>query len=414
MSDINIQQIAHDLDDLNIIRSKDVELAEDLTFEDLKLSQETYGGLLRCGFRRPSPIQVETIPLGRCGFDLIVQSKAGTGKTCIFAIVALEALHLNRVGYTQTLIVAPTREVALQIHEVITGVGSAYSNLNCAICIGGTEVKLDRARFKTACCQIVIGTPGRLKQLLELNILKPHQIELLVLDEADKLMEDQFKNQVDDIYKRLPRDKQMIVTSATYPDELSSFLRDYMHAPKNIRIGNELSLEAVKEYYVESKAGQSARDNLDAKYQALKCVFHREDFSKCFVFTNYQSRAPLICDNLNKDKAFVEKFGPTKYLCAELTQTDRNRVFLEFKNSPQRILVSTDVSARGIDIQDVELVINFDLPNDNSTYYHRIGRAGRFGQPGRAISIVSCNSIDRSVFKKSIQSERINKMILDW
>lgn len=410
MSGMDAQRIAHDLDNLKIIRSKDVELAEDLSFKDFELSQETLDGLCHCGFRRPSPIQVETIPLGRCGFDLIIQSKAGTGKTCIFAVIALEALHLNEMKFTQTIVVAPTREVALQIHEVITSIGSVYENLNCAICIGGTEVKSDRAQFKKGPCQIVIGTPGRLKQLLELNILKSHQVELFVLDEADKLMEDQFKNQVDDIYKRLPRDKQMIVTSATYPDELSSFLRNYMHTPKNIRIGNELSLEAVSEFYVESEAGQSNRNNLDSKYEILKSLLCHEEFSKCFIFTNYQSRAPLICDNLNKDEAFLGKFGPTKYICAELTQIERNKVFKTFKNSIQKILVSTDVSARGIDIQDIELVINFDLPSDNATYYHRIGRAGRFGQPGRAISIVSCDIVDRSIFKKSIQSDRITKL----
>lgn len=415
MCDKDIQRIAHDLEDVSIIRSKDVELSEDLTFDDFKLSQETNDGLRRCGFKRPSPIQVETIPLGRCAFDLIVQSKAGTGKTCIFAIVALEALHLNQSRYTQTLIVAPTREVALQIHEVITCIGSAYKKLRCVVCIGGTEVKLDRAQLKIThdgSCQIVIGTPGRLKQLMELNILKTHQIELLVLDEADKLMDDEFKNQVDDIYKRLPRDKQMIVTSATYPDELARFLHNYMSAPKNVRIGKELSLEAIQEFYIQSEAGQSGIKNLDAKYQTLKSLLCREKFSKCFVFTNYQSRAPLICDNLNKDETFMEKFGPTKYICAELGQCERNKVFNEFKNSLQKILVSTDVSARGIDIQDIDLVVNFDLPTDNATYYHRIGRAGRFGQPGRAISIVSCDSVDRNRFKKTILSDRINKLNL--
>lgn len=417
MDTANTYLIAHDLSDSSKIRSRDVLLAEDVTFEDLMLARNTYLGLKKCGFERPSPIQLETIPLGRCGFDLVVQSKAGTGKTCIFTIVALDALQFNPNNCTQTLILTPTREIATQIHEVISLIGSEYKNLNCALCIGGIEVKQDRAKLGCSnayggLCQIVVGTPGRVRQLIELNILKIGQIELFVLDEADKLMDEQFKIQIDEIYKRLPSDKQMIVTSATYFDELSLFLQQYMKSAKSIRVGKELSLEGVEEFYVQSKAGHSSKTNLENKFRALRMLLDQLEFTKCFVFTNFQSRAPLICDSLNKDKLFCDKYGPTKYICAELTQDERNRVFKEFKNSEQKLLVSTDISARGIDIQGIELVINFDLPMDKATYFHRIGRAGRFGQSGKAVSIVSGESVDQSVFKKSVKSERINKLSL--
>lgn len=405
----NCYRLAHDLSDPSKLRSKDVELSEKVTFEDFLLTPQTTQGLKRCGFERPSPIQLETIPLGRCGFDLVVQSKAGTGKTCIFALVALEALHFNLKNCTQTLIVAPTREIATQIHGVVTPLGSPYEHLNCALCIGGVEVKKDREKLADH-CQIVIGTPGRIKQLIELNILKTQQIELFVLDEADKLMDEQFKIQIDEIYKRLPVDKQMIVTSATYPNELSQFLQQYMRIPKSIRVGKELCLEAVQEFYVESKAGHSVKKNLDNKFGTLKALLDQESFTKCFIFTNYQARAPIICDNLNKDDEFVKKYGQTNYICAELPQSERNQVFNNFKNSKKKLLVSTDISARGIDIHDIELVINFDLPTDNATYYHRIGRTGRFGQPGRAISIVSNETMDQKIFQESILTDRINKL----
>lgn len=411
-------QVAHNLKDSSKSRSKDVALEEDVLFKDLLLHPKTQLGLESCGFDSPSPIQLQTIPLGRCGFDLVVQSKAGTGKTCIFTLVALEALQFNPTGSTQTLIIAPTREIACQIHDVVSKIGSAYKNLHCALCIGGVDLKQDRARLSggkpgAATCQIVIGTPGRLKQLIELNILKTTHIELFVLDEADKLMEDQFKDQIDEIYKRLPLDKQMIVTSATYPNELSTFLRNYMRKAKNIRVGKELSLEAVREFYLETKAGNSSKKSLENKYETLKQLLSGLDFTKCFIFTNYQARAPLICDNLNNDPQFVSKFGRTNYLCAELSQLERNQVFANFKTSDQKLLISTDVSARGIDIQEIELVINFDLPHDNSTYYHRIGRAGRFGQAGCAISLVSGDRLDRMVFEKSVKSDRMNKMTLE-
>lgn len=405
--------------DYKLTRSKDVTLEEDITFKELLLTKETNVGLEKCGFDRPSPIQLETIPLGCCGFDLIVQSKAGTGKTCVFALVALEALQFNPQGNTQTLIITPTREIAIQIHEVINLLGSGFKKLQCSLCIGGTEVKQDRLNLSCSengsnrrrSSQIVVGTPGRIKQLIELGILKTQFIELFVLDEADKLMDEQFKSQIDEIYKRLPIDKQMIVTSATYPNELSSFLQQYMREAKNIRVGKELSLEAVDEFYASSKAGYSSKMTLEYKYEILKLLLQKIDFDKCFIFTNFQARAPIICDNLNKDDSFVSKYGFTSYISAELSQDIRNKVFIEFKTDPkQRILISTDVSARGIDIQGIELVINFDLPQDNATYYHRIGRAGRFGRAGKAVSIVSDDNVDQSVFRRCIRSNRINKL----
>lgn len=411
-------KLAHDLEDTSVSRSKDVALGEDISFLDLQLNQKTLDGLHRCGFIKPSPVQLESIPLGRCGFDLVVQSKAGTGKTCIFTILALEALRFNTSNNTQSLIIAPTREIATQIHEVISAVGSAHEELRCALCIGGIGVKQDRATLEShrnggSSCQIVIGTPGRVRQLIELNILKTQSIELFVLDESDKLMDEQFKFQIDEIYKRLPIDRQMIVTSATYPNELSDFLKRYMRTPKFIRVGKEISLEAIKEYYIISRAGHSTKKLLDNKLATLKALITKMDFCKCFIFTNYQARAPLICDSLNEDEEIADKVGIINYICAELSQEARTQVFLNFKQSDQKVLVSTDVSARGIDIHDIDLVINLDLPVDSTTYYHRIGRAGRFGQSGIAVTIVSNERLDQSNFEKFIKSERMNKLLFD-
>lgn len=416
--------LAHNLEDSTTLRSSDVILDEDVSFSDLLLSSGTLAGLKACGFERPSPIQLETIPLGRCGFDMMVQSKAGTGKTCIFTVIALENLRHNLNGHTQTLIIAPTREIAIQIHETITLVGQTQKDLKCVLCIGGISVKEDRQRLSqlncpskqsttSKSCQIVVGTPGRIKQLIGLNLLKTHQVELFVLDEADKLLDDQFKSQIDDIYKNLPLDKQIIATSATYSDELAQFLQQYMQSPKCIRLGREVFLEAISEFYIESKAGHSYKKNVENKLQLLKRILNHFTTAKCFIFTNYQTRAPVICEDLNQDADFVAKYGTVSYICAELSQADRNVTFDRFRTSSnQKLLISTDVSARGIDIRDIELVINFDLPPDRATYYHRIGRAGRFGQPGKAVSIVSGDSVDKSLFKKSILSERINKLTL--
>lgn len=406
----NCQQIAHLITD-NL--SKDVILDDDTSFEDLMLTPNTQKGLQRCGFKSPSPIQLKAIPYGRCGIDLVIQSKAGTGKTCIFTVIALEALKFNLDHSTQTLILAPTREIALQIHGVISQIGSTFQGLNCALCIGGVDLKQDRAKFAKKPCQIVVGTPGRINQLIEMGVLKLHDIELLILDEADKLMDDQFKIQIDQIFRVLPQEKQMIVTSATYPNELDKFLKKYMRVSRFVRVGNDISLEAIEEYFVECKAGNSSKKTLINKLSCLTQILNSIQFKKCIVFTNFQARAPQICDSLNRDDTFVQRHGRTNYLSAELSQEQRTLVFNKFKTSDQRLLVSTDISARGIDIAGIELVINLDLPYDNATYYHRIGRAGRFGRPGKAICIMSSESADKAVFMTSIWSKKIKKLTLD-
>lgn len=419
MNRSHINWIAHDLGDSSKWRSRDVVIEESVSFKDMLLSHKTFFGLSKCGFKQPSPIQLATIPLGRCGFDLIVQSKAGTGKTCIFALVALEALQFNPGGCSQTLIIAPTREIATQIEQVISLMGQGYNDLRCALCIGGVEVKQDRLKFGNPkandhkACQIIIGTPGRVRQLIELGVIKTQYIEIFVLDEADKLMDVQFKSQIDEIYKRLPKDKQMIVTSATYPDELSSFLEQYMRAPKSVRLGKDLSLDALKELFVKSRAGHSKKKTIENKCSTLKKLLNKIEFTKCLIFTNFQARAPIICDSINEDELFVIDYGLTNYLSAELSQEGRNKVFGKFKNSDQKILVSTDISARGIDIDGIQLVINFDLPMDSTTYYHRIGRAGRFGQLGVAISIVSGESEDQIIFKDKMGSHAITELLLE-
>lgn len=394
-------------------RSSDVILDQSLSFADLQLSQETLLGIKASGYEHPSPVQLQYIPLGRCGLDLVVQSKAGTGKTCVFTVIALETLEFNKTSPIQCIIIAPIREIAIQIHDVITTLGSGYKQLNVALCIGGTDVKLDRGQLSPIAenpCQIVVGTPGRIKQLIELSILKTNHVELFILDEADKLMDDQFKIQVDEIYKRLPRNKQMVVTSATYPNELDIFLQKYMQAPQRLSKCSNLSLEALNEYFIEVEAGHSVKKTVEKKLNLLRVILDKTNFDQCVIFTNYQTRAPIICNYLNSDSDFIERVKNVSYICSELPQNERIRIFESFKKSSCKILVSTDVSARGIDIEGVDLVINLDIPIDNSTYYHRVGRAGRFGAPGTAITLVANESVDQTQFKKVLIGCDIKKL----
>lgn len=385
-----------------------------VSFKDLGLCDTTRACLDAVNWLEPTEIQLRAIPLARCGIDLVVQSKAGSGKTGVFAVVAFEALQDNASDFSQTIVVAPTRELASQIHDVIKQMGSTNNKFKATLCIGEIPIANNIAQLKPdestgATCQIVVGTPGRLIDLIGKNHLKTDKIELFVLDEADKLMDDNLKVQVDEIYKRLPKHKQMIVTSATYPNKLSNFLQRYMKRPIEIKLDEQLK---VDEFYVDSKAGFSTKNTIDVKFANLKLLLQKLDFKKCFIFTNHQSRAPQICDRLNSDKDIVQLFGQADYISAERNQAKRNEVVKRFRTSSQKLLVSTDVLGRGIDIPSIELVINFDLPDKQETYYHRIGRAGRLGRPGRAVSIVSGDNIDKSTFRKNIQSDRISKLSL--
>lgn len=195
------KHLAHNLNDSSRWRSEDVALSDSnrqTTFEQLQLSRDVLNGLKSAGFIRPSPIQLQAIPLGRCGLDLIVQSKSGTGKTCVFAIIAFEMLKTASRA-TQVLILAPTREIAYQIGEVMNEIGSCIRNLRCVTLIGGTKLKEDREKLRL--CHIAIGTPGRVKQLIEMNLLKTISIRLFVLDEADKLLDSRFKSQIGKLFK---------------------------------------------------------------------------------------------------------------------------------------------------------------------------------------------------------------------
>ncbi|EHB10982.1 Putative ATP-dependent RNA helicase DDX20 [Heterocephalus glaber] len=217
-------------------RTGDVLLPEPADFESLLLSRPVLEGLRAAGFQRPSPVQLKAIPLGRCGFDLIVQAKSGTGKTCVFSTIALDSLVLENCS-TQILILAPTREIAVQIHSVITAIGIKMEGLECHVFIGGTPLSQDKARLKK--CHIAVGSPGRIKQLIELDYLNPGSIRLFILDEADKLLEEgSFQEQINWIYSSLPASKQMLAVSATYPEFLANALTRYMREPTFVRLNS--------------------------------------------------------------------------------------------------------------------------------------------------------------------------------
>lgn len=348
-------------------------------FSSLLLSRPVLDGLEAAGFTKPSPIQSKAIPLGRCGLDLIVQAKSGTGKTCVFSTVALDSLILENTA-TQILVLAPTREIAVQIHSVIISIGSRIEGLECHVFIGGTPLPQDKARLKK--CHIAVGSPGRIKQLIEIGFLNTSSIRLFILDEADKLLEEgSFQEQINWIYSSLPANKQMLAVSATYPESLAKALTKYMREPTFVRLNvTDPSLIGLKQYYKVVNSHPLPHKIFEEKVQHLQELFSRVPFNQALVFSNLHSRAQHLSDVL------TAKGFPAVCISGSMNQNQRLDAMAKLKQFHCRVLISTDLTSRGIDAEKVNLVINLDVPHDWETYMHRIGRAGRFGTYGLSVS----------------------------
>nr|XP_008108041.1 PREDICTED: probable ATP-dependent RNA helicase DDX20 [Anolis carolinensis] len=378
------------------LRTRDVVLQEGPEdFSSLLLSPPVLEGLKAAGFLRPSPVQLKAIPLGRCGLDLIVQAKSGTGKTCVFSTVALDSLILES-PVTQILVLAPTREIAVQIHAVITTIGIKMEGLECHVFIGGTPLNQDKTRLKK--CHIAVGTPGRIKQLIELDFLNTSSIRLFILDEADKLLEEgSFQEQINWIYSSLPANKQMLAVSATYPESLANTLTRYMRDPTFVRLNStDPSLIGLKQYFKVVNSHPLPHKTFEEKAEHLLELFSKIPFNQALVFSNLHSRAQHLADLL------TSKGFPAECISGSMNQNQRLDAMAKLKQFHCRILISTDLTSRGIDAEKVNLVINLDVPLDWETYMHRIGRAGRFGTLGLSVTYC-CRGEEENMMMKIAQ-----------
>lgn len=373
------KKIGHKLSS-DIWRSSDIKF-DDTLFEDFNLNPLLLKGLQKSGFQKPSEIQLKSIPYGRLGLDLFVQSKSGTGKTCVFAVVALDSVELS-TKCCQCLVLVPTREIASQTHEVFNSLGTFMKGLKIRKFIGGCDLKKDVEAVKH--CHIAIGTPGRIKCLIDLGHLKASSIRTLVLDEADKLFDENFTEQINQITVQLPSSKQTILITATSTKRLFNYINDNMKDVRHIKIDYEqVCLAGVDQYY---KLGylpiEHFEDNLVEK---LLHILNSVSFTQCIIFSNSETRTDLI-----KPRLAVAGWS-TEKISGRFNQKTRDKVIKSMKNLEFKILLCTDLIARGIDCEDVNLVINLDVPTDLETYLHRVGRCGRFGLRGLAITL--CTSL---------------------
>jgi ATP-dependent RNA helicase DDX6/DHH1 len=329
-------------------------------------------GIFEAGFEKPSPIQEETIPVALTGRDILARAKNGTGKTAAFVIPTLERVNPKNPK-TQALILVPTRELALQTSQVCKTLGK-HLGINVMVSTGGTGLKDDIIRLSDP-VHIIVGTPGRILDLAGKGVADLTACQTFVMDEADKLLSPEFTPVIEQLLGFHPKDRQVMLFSATFPIVVKDFKDKHMNSPYEINLMDELTLRGITQYYAFVEEKQ--------KVHCLNTLFNKLQINQSIIFCNSTNRVELLA------KKITELGYSCFYSHARMLQHNRNRVFHDFRNGVCRNLVCSDLLTRGIDIQAVNVVINFDFPKNAETYLHRIGRSGRFGHLGLAINLIN-------------------------
>ncbi|KAF8636943.1 hypothetical protein AX17_003194 [Amanita inopinata Kibby_2008] len=353
-------------------QTEDVTATKGLEFEDMYLCRELLMGIFEAGFEKPSPIQEEAIPIALSKRDVLARAKNGTGKTAAFVIPALQQVDINK-SKIQALLLVPTRELALQTSQVCKMLGK-HVGVQVMVTTGGTTLKDDILRLSET-VHVLVGTPGRILDLAGKNIADLSECPVFVMDEADKLLSPEFAPVMEQLLSYLPEDRQVMLFSATFPMIVKDFKDKHMKSPYEINLMDELTLRGVTQYYAYVEERQ--------KVHCLNTLFSKLQINQSIIFCNSTQRVELLA------KKVTELGYSCFYSHAKMLQAHRNRVFHDFRNGVCRNLVCSDLLTRGIDIQAVNVVINFDFPKNSETYLHRIGRSGRFGHLGLAINLVT-------------------------
>ena len=367
------------------VKTTDVTATKGHEFEDYCLKRELLMGIFEKGWESPSPIQEASIPIALTGRDILARAKNGTGKTGAYVIPILERIDTTK-DKIQTLIIVPTRELALQTSQICIEV-SKHMGCKVMATTGGTNLKEDIMRLQQT-VHVVIATPGRILDLMKKGLAVMDKCSMLVMDEADKLLSQDFKNMLDSVISYLPLDRQVLLYSATFPCTVDQFIKKHMHNPYEINLMEELTLKGITQYYAYVQEKQ--------KVHCLNTLFSKLQINQSIIFCNSTQRVELLA------KKITELGYSCFYIHSRMRQDHRNRIFHDFRNGACRNLVCSDLFTRGIDIQAVNVVINFDFPKMSETYLHRIGRSGRFGHLGVAINLITYD--DRFALHK-IESE---------
>jgi translation initiation factor 4A len=351
-------------------------------WDSLNLKDDLLRGIYRYGFEKPTPIQSTSILPIIEKKDVIAQARSGTGKTGSFTIGALQRIDVSK-NTTQVLMLAPTHELVKQISVVVSNIGNAMNGLLVKTLVGGTSVMEDSIELRNNPPHIIVGTPGRVYDMIRRKNINMNSIELFILDEADEMLSKGFKEQIYDIFKNFNNDVQVAIFSATMPEDVLTLTNKFMRDPVKIILKpEELTLECIQQYFV-------ALPGDNDKFETLKDLFAFLQISQCIIYVNTIKRVNDLYEAMKK-----EGF-PVCHIHSSMDKTERDKTFQKFRTGSSRVLISSGITARGIDIQQVSVVINFDITRDVDTYLHAIGRSGRYGRKGLAINFVTKQDLDQ-------------------
>lgn len=361
------------------------------SFDELGLKEELLRGIYGFGFTKPSAIQQRGILPLLEKHDTIAQAQSGTGKTGAFAISLLQLID-TEVEKLQGLILSPTRELVDQTSSVIEQLGR-YMEVKVVACVGGTAVKQDIINLKKG-VHVVVATPGRILDLIRKKIVNLDSVAIFVLDEADEMLSRGFKAQIQEVFSKLPSDIQVGLFSATMPKEMLEVTEEFMREPAKILVKKEeLTLSGIQQYYVPIPEERN-------KFEVLCSIYKNLEIQQALIYCNSKRVVEKLTAEMRKNDFTVSSIH------GEMNQTERSNLMKEFRTGVSRVLITTDLLARGIDVQQVSLVINYELPRKKETYIHRIGRSGRLGRKGVAINlIVPADSLFLKELQEHYQTE---------
>jgi translation initiation factor 4A len=344
------------------------------SFDEMNLPENLLRGVYGYGFESPSVVQQRAIvPLGK-GFDIIAQSQSGTGKTGAFAIGTLLRVDCNLLK-VQALVLAPSRELAAQSAKVISGIGLPM-DVSVQCFIGGLSVGKDIAALRKG-AHVVVGTPGRIMDLIKRGYLSTAALKVLILDEADEMLSAGFLEAVQDILREIPTSCQIGLFSATLPPETLAITENFMKDPVRLVLNrDQLTLQGILQYFVD--VGEEAY-----KFDTIVDLFDSVSVSQCIIFCNSRRKADWLTTRM------AERDFPVACIHSDLSSVERTDIMEAFTRGSVRVLIATDLIARGIDVQGVGFVVNYDMTRNFENYIHRIGRGGRFGRKGVAINFVT-------------------------
>ena len=370
--------------------------------ENVSLKQKLLRGIYAHGFEQPSPIQKKAIIPMTQGNDLLAQAQSGTGKTGAFTVSTLQLIDTTKKE-VQALILAPTRELADQINEVVLALGS-FLKVQTLLAVGGVSVS-ENSRQLTSDTppHIIIGCLGRVLDLVEQRrTLNTQTLRVLVMDEADEMLSQGFKSQTHQLFQYLPQNVQVCLFSATIPHEVETLTEKFLRNPVKLLVKQEmLTLEGIRQYYIKVETDND-------KFAVLKDLFSTISMSQCIIYCNTRRR----CDVL--EEAMLKEDFPVMKITGDMSQTDRKQICNDLRSGQIRVLITTDLFARGIDVQQVSYVMNFDIPRDVCIYLHRIGRSGRWGRKGVAINLMTRMEQSRLTAIEQYYATEIQELPMDF